>query len=57
MKLEEVKKLQNVFKSNLTKISRGRYRSEEQRVSSMSARAARDKVFDHSNFKILMVSS
>ena len=31
MKLEEAKKLQNVFESNLNKISRGRYKSEEQK--------------------------
>ena len=31
MKLEEAKKLQNVFKSNLNGISRGRYKSEEQK--------------------------
>ena len=31
MKLEEGEKLQNVFKSNLSKISRGRYKSEEQK--------------------------
>ena len=30
MKLEEAKKLQNVFKSNLNEISKGRYKSEEQ---------------------------
>ena len=29
MKLEEAKRLQNVFKSNLNKISKGRYKSEE----------------------------
>ena len=29
MKLEEAKKLQNVLKSNLNKISRGKYKSEE----------------------------
>ena len=29
MKLEETKTLQNVFKSNLNKISRGRYKSEQ----------------------------
>ena len=28
-----MKKLQNVFKSNLNKISRGRYKSEEQKMS------------------------
>ena len=31
MKLEEAKKLQNVFKSNLKEISSGRYKSEEQK--------------------------
>ena len=31
MNLEEAKKLQNVFKLNLTKISKGRYKSEEQK--------------------------
>ena len=30
MKLEEAKKLQNGFKSNLNEISKGRYKSEEQ---------------------------
>ena len=30
MKLEEAKKLQNVIKSNLREISKGRYKSEEQ---------------------------
>ena len=29
MKLEEVKKLQNVFKSNLNEVSRGRNKSEQ----------------------------
>ena len=31
MKLEEAKKLQNVFKPSLKEISRGRYKSEEQK--------------------------
>ena len=31
MKLEEAKKLLNVFKSNLNEISRGRYKSEDQK--------------------------
>ena len=31
MKLEQAKSLQNVFKSNLNKISRERYKSEEQK--------------------------
>ena len=31
MKLEEAEKLKNVFKSNLNKISKGRYKSEEQK--------------------------
>ena len=31
MKLEEIKKVQNVFKSNLNEISRGRCKSEEQK--------------------------
>ena len=31
MKLEEAKKMQNVFKSNLNKISRGEYKSQEQK--------------------------
>ena len=31
MNLEETKKLQNVFKSNLNEISRERYKSEEQK--------------------------
>ena len=30
MKLEEVKKLQNMFKTNMNKISKERYKSEEQ---------------------------
>ena len=30
MKLEEAKKLHNVFKSNLNKISKGRYKSKKQ---------------------------
>ena len=30
MKLEEAKKLQNVFKSNLNEISKGRFKPEEQ---------------------------
>ena len=33
MKLEEAKKLQNVFKSNLNKISRGRSKAEKQRMA------------------------
>ena len=33
MKLEEVEKMQNVFKSNLNKISRGRNKSEEQKTT------------------------
>ena len=32
MKLEQAKKLQNVFKSNLNKISRGRSKAEKQRM-------------------------
>ena len=31
MELKEAKKLHNVFKSNLNEISRGRYKSEEQK--------------------------
>ena len=31
MKLEEVKNLQNIFKSNLNKISKGRFKSKEQK--------------------------
>ena len=31
MKLEEAKKLQNVFKSNLNQISKGKFKSEEQK--------------------------
>ena len=31
MKLEEAKKLQNVYKSNLNEISRGRHKSKEQK--------------------------
>ena len=31
MKLEEAKKLQNVFKLNLNEISKGRYKSEKQK--------------------------
>ena len=30
MKLEEVKKLQNMFKTNMNEISKERYKSEEQ---------------------------
>ena len=33
MKLEEVKQLQNVFKSNLNEISRGRNNSEKQNMA------------------------
>ena len=33
LKLEEAKKLQNVFKSNLNEISKGRYKSEEQKIA------------------------
>ena len=33
MKLEEEKKLQNVFKSNLNEISRGRNQSENQKMA------------------------
>ena len=33
MKLEDAKKLQNVFKSNLDKISRGRNESKEQKMA------------------------
>ena len=32
MKLEEAKELQNIFKANLKKISKGRFKSEEQNV-------------------------
>ena len=31
MKLEEAKKLQNVFKSNLNKISKGRYKKKKKK--------------------------
>ena len=31
MKIEEPKKLQNVFKANLNEISKGRFQSEEQK--------------------------
>ena len=31
MKLEEAKKMQNVFKSNLKEMSRGRYKTEEKK--------------------------
>lgn len=31
MKLEEAKQLENVFKSNINKISRGRYQSKKQK--------------------------
>ena len=34
IKLEETKKLQNVFKSNLNKISRGRNKSKQQKSAS-----------------------
>ena len=33
IKIEDVKKLQNVFKLNLNKISRGRNKSEEQKIA------------------------
>ena len=33
MKLEEAKKLQNVFKSNQNEISRGRNKSEKQKMA------------------------
>ena len=33
MKLEEVKKLQNIFKSNLNSKSRGRFKSDEQKMA------------------------
>ena len=33
MKLEEAKDLQNVFKSIPNKISRGRYKSQEQKIA------------------------
>ena len=32
MKLEDAKELQNIFKTNLNKISKGRFKSEEQNV-------------------------
>ena len=31
-KLEEVKKLENIFKSNLNKISRGKFKKEELKI-------------------------
>ena len=31
MKLEDAKEMQNIFKSNLKKISRGRFKSKEQK--------------------------
>ena len=31
MKVEDANKLQNVFKSNLTKISKGKFKSKEQK--------------------------
>ena len=31
MKLEDAKELQNIFKSNLNEISKGRFKSEEQK--------------------------
>ena len=34
MKLEEAEKMQNVLKPNLNRISRGRYKSEEQKMTS-----------------------
>ena len=34
MKLEEAKKMQNVFKSNLKEMLRGRYKTEEQKMTS-----------------------
>ena len=33
MKLEEVKKLQNIFKSNLKKISKERFKSKEPNIA------------------------
>ena len=33
MKVKEAKKLQNVFKSNLNELSRGRNKSEEQKLA------------------------
>ena len=32
MKLEEVKELQNIFKTNLKDISKGRFKSEDQKI-------------------------
>ena len=32
-KLEDAKKLLNIFKSNLNKISRGRFKSDEQKMA------------------------
>ena len=39
MKLEEATKLQNVFKSNLNKKSRGRYKSEKRMIFSIESEA------------------
>ena len=33
MKLEEVKELQNIFKTNLKDISKGRFKSEDQKIA------------------------
>ena len=36
MKLEEAKKLQNIFKSNLNEMSKGNFKSKEQKSASKS---------------------
>ena len=51
MKLEEAEKLQNVFKSNLIKISRERYKSKEQKstlqnIKALESTKAREPVFN-----------
>ena len=33
MKLEEVKELQNIFKTNLKDMSKGRFKSEDQKIA------------------------
>ena len=47
MKLEDAKELQNIFKSNLSKISKGRFQLEEQKSGSKNIKTlykSREKV-------------
>ena len=46
MKLEEATKLQNVFKSNLNKKSRGRYKSEKRMIFSIESEAKYKKIHE-----------